>query len=226
MTPESRTAIRTLATWLIERARRTLPAAKHQWADAMLGELHQVENDPQALRWAFGCWMATLVESIRSSPPLELLPIRLFVMLLFVQQVFNDFFAPVLTFAYKTRSLWLAEHLGWLTPGDDYRPLIPLMNTIPLWLLAMYVAGALLYLTAAVRYVRRSSSTVTPFAAAFAIDALGWCLLQPYLAATAVVGDPVASSAFGLVLELSIAAFLWIVLLKRDATQPVSVSAS
>jgi hypothetical protein len=217
--------MRTLATWLIERAHRTLPPSKQQWADAMLGELHHIENDRHALRWAFGCWIAALVEGIRVLPPLELLPVRLFVVLLFVQQVFNDFFASVLTLAYQTHSLQLAERLGRLTPGHDYRPLIPLMNTVPVWLHAMYVTGALLYLTAGVRYVRRSSSTVTPFAAAFVIDAVAWCLLQPYLTATGAVGDPVASSAFGVALELSIAAFLWIVLLKRDSTPHASDSA-
>jgi hypothetical protein len=50
---------RRLALTLMQHAAWVLPGARSPWVDAMRRELDYIENDPAAVRWAFGCILAS-----------------------------------------------------------------------------------------------------------------------------------------------------------------------
>ncbi len=59
------TGRRRLARWIAGRARQVLPPWGKPWADAMENEIHYIEGDSQALRWAVGCLLASGLERLR-----------------------------------------------------------------------------------------------------------------------------------------------------------------
>ena len=217
MNPQQSTMLRRVALWIAGRAGTILPPARREWADAMLGEIHHIESDVEALRWAVGCFVASCIEAARTQPTLELLPVRLMVSLVFVQRVFNDLYSTTLKLAYDTHHFGLAARLGWLTPGGDYRPFIPLLNAVPVWMYAIYTAAALLYLLAGIRYVRRLPSALAPFLVALCVEEVASSLMEPFYAATGIMGDTQRHNPFGMAMWLSIVSVLSIVLWKRDS---------
>jgi len=212
MTSTPPSTARRLAIWLTARAQRTLPASKHEWSEAMLGELHEIKDDWEALPWALGCLVASHLERARSQSPLEWLPVRTVIMTLLAWYVFNDLFAPVLTLAYRTNSLELARQLGRLTPGGDYRPLIPLLDAAPFWLYGLSLAGAAAHAVSAVRYGRRVVSPLGPFALGFVLEIFKAGLLQPFENRTGVNGDAGNALIFCIMTFL-----LTVAMLKRDS---------
>jgi hypothetical protein len=50
---------RRLAIRFAQHASRVLPGARSPWADAMRHELDYIEDDAAAVRWAFGCVLAS-----------------------------------------------------------------------------------------------------------------------------------------------------------------------
>ena len=50
---------RRLAVQLMQHAAWVLPGGQSPWADAMRRELDYIGDDPAALRWAFGCILAS-----------------------------------------------------------------------------------------------------------------------------------------------------------------------
>src|SRR6266852_1981894 len=63
---------RRLAVKLAQHASWVLPGARTPWAEAMRRELDYIEDDPAALRWAFGCVLASY--KARLASPLPTLP--------------------------------------------------------------------------------------------------------------------------------------------------------
>jgi len=59
---EPSTLLRRLASALMKHALRILPPARASWGDAMKHELHHIEGDLEALRWATGCVIASYIE--------------------------------------------------------------------------------------------------------------------------------------------------------------------
>ncbi len=217
MTNHAQTRMRRLAVWLTTVAGRCLPPAQRAWADAMLGELHHVDNDWEALRWSVGCVIASQIQRARTDALLEKLPVRLIVFLIFMQEVFNDLFMTTLKLAYSAHLTWLTERLGRMTPLGDYRPYVGVMNSIPAWLYAMWTIGAALFATSAVRYARRWPSAFPPFLAAFMINIVGLTAVMPLAHAAGLVADAAATTTKGVILECAIAVLMWTVLLRRDS---------
>lgn len=56
--------LRRLAIALVRHAGRALPKARFQWATAMAHEVGCITDDAAALRWAFGCVLASYKERI------------------------------------------------------------------------------------------------------------------------------------------------------------------
>jgi hypothetical protein len=50
-------------------------------------------------------------------------------------EAFRALFAPLMVLSYRLGDIGVTQALGGLTPGDDYRRFIPLMDTVPGWLL-------------------------------------------------------------------------------------------
>jgi len=88
-------------------------------------------------------------------------------------EAMSNFFATIVTVAYKTGHFGVAAALGGQMPGDDYRPFIPLMNAIPWWIHALWVSAGLLYLISAGFLVTRKRGNAFPLFAAGFILAIG-----------------------------------------------------
>jgi hypothetical protein len=157
--------------------------------------------------------MASYVEHLRRQPALELLPVRAIVVLLLVWHIFNDLFSTVLKVAYTVHGFAVADQLGRLTPHGDYHPLVPLMDAIPIWLHAVWIAAAIGYAISVVRYLRGTASPLRPFVVAFALELIAWSLLQPFEVGTGINGETSNSLLFSLVSILP-----WITLWRRDST--------
>jgi hypothetical protein len=122
----------------------------------------------------------------------------------------NEFFAPLLIFAWRMHYLGLAHFLGLRTAGDDYRRLIPLMDAVPFWLPVLWVVAGLLYLVSLWRMLRKSDVSHAPFFLAFALDLFGEWVARSVEASTGVVAVPnLAVRLTGVVLTLSAGFLLW-----------------
>ncbi len=64
-------ATRRFAFFLMRLAGWLMPDARAEWAEAMRSELHYVEQDRDAARWAFGYLLASVKERIKSMENLD-----------------------------------------------------------------------------------------------------------------------------------------------------------
>jgi hypothetical protein len=56
--------VRRMATAIVERAVRVLPPERAEWARAMIVEVEHIPSDLAALRWSFGCALASCRERV------------------------------------------------------------------------------------------------------------------------------------------------------------------
>jgi pimeloyl-ACP methyl ester carboxylesterase len=63
--------LRRLAVEAVRHAARVLPLAYAPWADAMLSELHYIDDDRAAVRWAAGCVVACYTKRLLLLPRLR-----------------------------------------------------------------------------------------------------------------------------------------------------------
>ena len=87
-------------------------------------------------------------------------------------------FATVFTIAYRLHDLDAAAFLGPITPGDDYRRFIPLMDATPWWLHALWVTAAVLLVASAVELLRKRRAAFLLFAVAWISGAAGNLISQ------------------------------------------------
>lgn len=173
-----RSASRRIALALMEHAAHVLPPARSKWADAMRHEIHHVENDLEALRWAAGCVVAGYVER---SPVVSIMDSSLARAILvpaILCEALSMLFATALTIAYRIHALNAAAFLGTFTPGDDYRRFIPLMDATPSWIHALWVTAAVLFVACAVKLLRKRPAAFPLFAAAWTLGAAGNLISQ------------------------------------------------
>jgi hypothetical protein len=158
---------RRLAAALLRHAKGVMPSRRSSWADAMGPEMQHIERDLDAFLWAAGCVVASYVERSRLAPLIRTLGARLLLAALIIGRALDLLFATVLTLAYRSHHLGVASFLGGFTPGDDYRRLIPLMAATPWWLHALWVAGSVLCLIAALELLRNRPAAFLAFGAAW-----------------------------------------------------------
>jgi hypothetical protein len=169
---------RRMALAMMGHAARVLPSARTPWAEAMQHELHQIENDPDALTWAIGCVLASYVERSRVISVIDRGYTRALLALLIGGEVLNFLFATVFTAAYRLRYLEVAAFLGGFTPGDDYRRFIPLMEATPWWLHALWVAAAVPFFASGWQLLQKRRLAFSLFAAAWVLGAVGNLISQ------------------------------------------------
>jgi len=209
---ETPSSLRRLANVLVSHAVRVMPPARRGWADAMAGEVSHVDNDRRALRWALGCVLAAHGERIRELHMMDLLIVRVAVALLILFKAFGAAFATAMTVAYKMNQLGVTESFGKMTPGDDYRRLIPLMEAVPAWLHALWVAAALCYLAAIVGLLTRQRLAYVAVVVGLGLELAGTLLERPIIEAVGVRANPNPSVLaqflqFGLPLLVAVAAW-------------------
>ena len=203
---------RWLALQLAEQAARMVPFQQRHWTAAMRNELDYVADDRQALAWAAGCLRATLMERLRAVYVPDTRVIRLLMILPLAILVFSDVFATALTAAYRMGALGVASVLGGLTPGDDYRRLIPLMENVPLWLHGLWISAAALYAFTILRLIGKKRVSCVPVLFAIALEVGAHFLKRPVIAAIGVAANPNPSAIatiFPVVLPVCLALYLW-----------------
>jgi hypothetical protein len=140
-------------------------------------------------------------------------PLRLIVAVVIALKALDDLFATALTLAYRADALGMAERLGRLTPGDDYRRLIPLMEAVPAWLHGLWVLAGILYLLAVAGAVLGRRGAHFCVLAALGVEVIAMLAGRPVLAETGVVVNPnpsvFAAVIFPYVLPLLSALVLW-----------------
>jgi hypothetical protein len=172
------TLLRRAAFALMAHAAQVLPAARSPWAEAMQHELHHIEGDVDAVTWAVGCVLASYVERSKVMNAIHTWYGRGLLTLLIAGEVLSMLFATVLTAASRLHYLGVAAFLGGLTPGDDYRRFIPLMNATPWWMHGLWVAAAVLFVVCAVQLLRDSRAAFPLFAAAWVLGTAGNLISQ------------------------------------------------
>lgn len=206
MTMTGPSFLRRLAERLTDHAGRMLPkdrAGRDDWASAMRGELEGIEDDGAALRWAMGCLYAGYAERIAAAAFFDTVVMRALLLFVITLEAWSNFFATIVTIAYRSGHLGLPETVSGMMPGDDYRPFIPLMNAIPWWVHVLWVSSALFYLGAAGHLFTRQRGLAFPlFTAGFALSIAGEIASRIVMAAaglTPIVGR--AGSMTGRVIQ-------------------------
>jgi hypothetical protein len=148
--------------------------------------------------------------------------VRIMAGVLLAFMAFNDFFATALTIAYRMNAGGAAERLGRLTPGDDYRRLIPLMDAVPLWLHGLWVLAGVLYLVAIAGVGRRTGWAYITVLAAVSIEGVAHLVGRPIVAATGVVVNPHPSAIATVVVPFVLPLFLALVLWQTGRSRPAS----
>jgi hypothetical protein len=172
-----------LARW----ASRLLTTDCASWGEAMRCEVEHIDDARVALRWAAGAlWAAGLQ---RTGKLLTSRWAACGIALCILLQALGMLFAPTLIIAWRLRWLQLDGFLGGQLPGDQYQRFIPLMNSTPLWQMALWIAVALLFLVAGWRLLRRGHGAFALFATAvllvYASSSASWIDMEfhPALAA-------------------------------------------
>ncbi|HUE62923.1 MAG TPA: hypothetical protein VMO78_00990 [Rhizomicrobium sp.] len=206
--------VRRVAQALLRHAAQIMPHGDMRWDQAMQNELHAIEDDREALRWAIGCVIAGYWE--RSNAMLRTWYARAALACLIALLALREFFAPLLIFAYRMNYLELAHFLGLRTAGDDFRRLTPVMDATPSWLPVLWVAAGLLYIVALWRMLRRLDGSTALFFSAFCLDLAGIWAIQSIQASTGVIitPNPVVRAA-GVALTLLAGLLLWRMTRKR-----------
>jgi hypothetical protein len=209
---ERKTKRRWLALQFADQAWRILPAGQRHWAEAMRNELDYLTEDRQALAWASGCLRAGIMERLQSMHVPDSRAVRILISLPLALLTLNDVFATALTAAYRMGALGIARQLGLMTPGDDYKRLIPLMENIPLWLHALPTAAAALYGITIVRLIANVRVSWIPVACAIVLELAAQILGRPVLESIGVRANPNPSEIaviLPLVLPVLLALYLW-----------------
>jgi hypothetical protein len=203
---------RRAADALVRHAVLVMPDPLAHWAEGMASECAHVDDDRAALRWAVGCVRVAHLARLRNLHLLDNTPIRAAGVLLALFSAFGAMFPSIITLAYRMRSGML-EGLGRMTPGDDYRRLVPLMNAIPDWLHVLTLAAGACYVVAALCLLRRRRSAYVALLLAVALELSAERLTRPIAASVnvVVVADPSLLSAVLLpvVLPLLLAFASW-----------------
>jgi hypothetical protein len=165
--------LRRIATALLDHAASIMPSHRSAWAEAMKREIHHIERDREALTWALGAVVAGYLERTRLSSAIQAPGVRLFLALFICAQAADQMFATALTLAYRLHATGLAGFLGRLTPGDDFRRFIPLMDATPWWLHAVWIASCILCLVAAGDLLGNRRSAFPAFCAAWIAGVAG-----------------------------------------------------
>jgi hypothetical protein len=139
---------RRICCFLIRHAGRVVPEGRSDWATAMAHETHHIDNDREALSWAFGCVIAAYAANLRSE---ECLPWAVRLILAGWCLI-----AP-LAFFYHASLFALCPAVS----GPEC------MASINSWSFALHATANGLYLLAAWRLLANRRGVFVPYAAGF-----------------------------------------------------------
>jgi hypothetical protein len=122
-----------------------------------------------------GCRLpvAACRERVRAIDPLRAPLARSVLALMFGFEAFQALFAPMMVLSYRLGDIDITRTLGGLTPSDDYRRFVPLMDTANGLPLGFWSASGILFIAAAWRLVRTRRTAFGLFALAYAVSLIG-----------------------------------------------------
>jgi hypothetical protein len=189
MTPQA-TRTRRLADAVARYAMRVMPDALSHWALAMQSELSYVDDDREALKWAVSCVRSACAARLRHLYLLDLLAVRTAGVIVAACCAGEMTFATTMTVAYRLHATGTTEILARMTPGDDYRRLIPLMEVIPVWLHGLLVTGGGCYVVAIFCLLGRRREAYLVLFLAVLVTVATRTLGRPFIDAAGVVAVP------------------------------------
>lgn len=156
----AQTITRQLCAW----AGWIAPPDRRDWAIAMTRELDVIRDEQGALNWALGCFIACLVERIRS---MRILTIGLRLALAGACALFALGAALPVALILAYRNGWTAQldSLEGSLVGDDYARLLPLLESVSSWQVGAGLTAVALYLLAGGLIIFRRASASWVFAA-------------------------------------------------------------
>jgi hypothetical protein len=165
--------LRRIALAIIGYAMRVVPPDRSSWARGMRQEIDYIDSDRSALGWAVGCLFAACRERVRAIDPLRTPLARSVLALMIGFEAFQALFAPMMVFSYRLGDIGVTRTLGGLTPGDDYRRFIPLMDTANELPLSLWSVSGILFIAAAWQLVRTRWAAFGLFALAYVLSLIG-----------------------------------------------------
>lgn len=218
---------RRVAYRLAKHASGVMPRERSAWAEAMLSDMAHIESDGEALNWALGCLMASYSERIRSVEIMRGRAVRWLLTVAILLLAVREVFATALTLAYRLNDLKLANALGRLTPGDDYRRFVPLLNATPLLHHGLWLVGTGLFVVSAILLSRGKPIAAPLFASACGLDLVVWLVQRTsptYVAAfhfnaSNAMRDHVAPTA-QLILMMGLGLAIWAASRSKTGTSP------
>jgi hypothetical protein len=160
-------APRRMALVLMAYAARSFPPERALWADAMRGEMLQIENDNEALRWALGCVLTSYRERVLAMAFMDTRAARMVLALLLFYWAMRELFAP--THLLHNFANGLAD-MG--VRAADLDRFNSLLGLTPLWLQALWTAAAVACLLSAWALLRARPVAFAWFLGAAAFEVL------------------------------------------------------
>jgi hypothetical protein len=162
---------RALALKLVEQGARLLPPQRASWAAAMRNEIAHIDDDHEALEWAFGSLRACLIERFRvhrmfSARAIGILWIVLFVM----SSAYNLIIALAARLGFD-RSV---SALGWWMKDFQLDRFSKLANAMPVGLFAILSAVVVLFAASLNLNLRRRPLGFAMFCSATALSCAAW----------------------------------------------------
>ena len=140
----------------------------------MRAELHHIDDDDAALRWALGCLRTGFAERCRSSELLDLRLVRWAIVAWILYQLEGNLCSSFLVLSYKLGFLELTQFLSQCGDPQDYHPLVPLLDATRAWEPTVCLSGAVLYLLGIVAVLRRNHAACRFFVPALLADIGLW----------------------------------------------------
>jgi hypothetical protein len=166
--------MRSAARLLARHAASVAPHPRAGWGNAMQREVEHIEDDAEALGWAFGCVLASYEERAMHLSKPVLIILRMVVAGLIGVYALSQLPIVLMVWGYKAGNFELAAATDGVTAGDDFHRFVPLMDQMS-WL--QLIGGGLqcaFYLCAVVAIVVGWRRAPLLFAAGFLLQVAGW----------------------------------------------------
>ena len=165
---------RPLAHKLLEHGARLMPSKRAAWTVVMRNEIQHIEDDRDALKWAFGSLRACVAERLRALRAHRIFSARaignLWIVIFIVSSAYNVIIALTARLGYHRA----VSALGWWMKDFQYDRFLEFANAIPVVLFALLGAVVLLFVASLNLSLRNRPSGFTTFCCAMTLSLVVW----------------------------------------------------
>jgi hypothetical protein len=165
---------RALAQQVLRHGALLLPPERSSWANVMQREAEYIDDDREALRWAWGSVRAGLAERLWALRSSEILSARAIGALWIGTFIFSSAFNVSITLAARLRYQGVASTLGLLLHGYHYERFVPLADAMPPALFVLMGLVVVLFAASLVLRIRNSRAAYGTFCSAVGLSLGAW----------------------------------------------------